>query len=589
MQYTINAAYSGDTYSSFTLAPTPLVVRVPGVIETVTDTSLTYTYGVVPVVPVGTLSPALPAGLTAIFTSAASQYSNVGTYPITVVFSGGNFCGYGFPTVNLAAGSPATVTENPATLTVALPAFTVPYGTADINYAAQMVITGAVGGPSGDIKKLSATFTPANSSILNASATPYIVIPTMTGKPIGNYTVKITNGTLTVTQAPTTIGIAAAKTSLLPAALSGATYGIGVTTLVSQGKGTPSGTVSISDTFVPIIAVAPGTGPTVPACSIFLTGSTTSSSATVTGVSSSFGLAAGQTITGPGIPNGATLAANGLGSFTLSANATATATGVVLTSTVPAGTACNATTTLPLVTGYIVFTPANITPGTHYFGFAYNGDGNFQASTTPVTSNLLVDNADFALTSNTGVVPVLPGTTPSGNGLATAVGQSSSYPGSAAISISAILGETGVINLYCQTQNPSYVSCSMTPASVTIPSAGTAQTSIVSVWTPLTLPLGFSTTSQIRTSSLRTMWAFLPLGILAFCIRRRHRLSKALWMLLAIAAVSTWMSGCGGNQVDFYTPIPQGPQIVTVTGTGTSVTAGVGVVTRAFVVPISIE
>jgi sugar lactone lactonase YvrE len=589
LQYTINAAYSGDTYSSFALAPTPLVVTVPGVTETVTDTSLIYTYGVVPVVPAGTLSPALPTGVTATFTSAASQYSNIGTYPITVVFSGGTFCSYGSPLVNLAAGGPATVTENPATLTVVVPAFTVPYGAPDIDYAAQMVITGAVGGPTGDIKKLSATFTPANSSILNSSATPYIVVPTMTGKPIGNYTVKITNGTLTVTQAPTTIGIAAAKTSLLPTALSGATYGIGITTLVSQGKGTPSGTVSISDTFVPIIAAAPGTGPTIPACSIFFTGSTTSGSATVTGVSSSFGLAAGETITGPGIPSSATLAANGIGSFTLSANATATAAGVVLTSTAPAGTACTATTTLSLVTGYIVFTPTNTTPGTHYFGFAYNGDSNFQAVTTPATSNLLVDNADFTLTSNTSVVPVLPGIVPSGNGLATAVGQNSAYPGSAAISINAILGETGVINLYCQTQNPSYVSCSMTPASVTLPSAGTAQTSIVSVWTPSTLPLGFFNTSQIRTSSTRTVWAFLPVGILAFCVRRRRKLSKALWMLLAIATVSTWMSGCAGNRVDFYTPVPQGPQIVTVTGTGTSITPGVGVVTRSFVVPISIE
>ena len=241
------------------------------------------------------------------------------------------------------------------------------------------------------------------------------------------------------------------------------------------------------------------------------------------------------------------------------------------------------------MTGYAVYTPTNTTPGTHYFGFAYNGDSNFQAATTPVTSNLLVDNADFTLTSNTTVVPVLPGTTPSGNGLAAATGQNSAYPGSAAISINAVLGETGVINLYCQTQNPSYVSCSMTPASVTIPSAGTAQTSTVSIWTPVTLPLGFFNTSQIRTSSTRTVWALLPIGVLAFCVRRRRRLSKALWMLLAIAATSGWMSGCGSNSVDLYTPVPQGPQTVTVTGTGTSITPGVGVVTRSFVVPISIE
>jgi ABC-type Mn2+/Zn2+ transport system permease subunit len=83
--------------------------------------------------------------------------------------------------------------------------------------------------------------------------------------------------------------------------------------------------------------------------------------------------------------------------------------------------------------------------------------------------------------------------------------------------------------------------------------------------------------------------AFLPFGVLAFCVRRRRRLSKALWMLIAIAAVGTVMSGCGGNSVDFYTPVPTGPQIVTVNATYTSVTPSEPTVTRSFVVPINID
>ena len=86
--------------------------------------------------------------------------------------------------------------------------------------------------------------------------------------------------------------------------------------------------------------------------------------------------------------------------------------------------------------------------------------------------------------------------------------------------------------------------------------------------------------------------AFLPFGVLAFCLRRRRRLSKALWMLIAIAAVSVGMSGCGGNSVDFYTPIPTGPQTVTVTASYTYVSYHTHTnlsVTRSFVVPITIN
>jgi ABC-type Mn2+/Zn2+ transport system permease subunit len=85
--------------------------------------------------------------------------------------------------------------------------------------------------------------------------------------------------------------------------------------------------------------------------------------------------------------------------------------------------------------------------------------------------------------------------------------------------------------------------------------------------------------------------AFLPFGILAFCVRRRRRLSKALWMLIAIAAVSAGMSGCGGNQVDFYTAVPTGPQTVTVTAAYTYVSTAPTepAVSRSYVMPININ
>jgi RsiW-degrading membrane proteinase PrsW (M82 family) len=112
---------------------------------------------------------------------------------------------------------------------------------------------------------------------------------------------------------------------------------------------------------------------------------------------------------------------------------------------------------------------------------------------------------------------------------------------------------------------------------------------IFDVSTPATLPLGYNTVGQLRTTAARTVLAILPFGVLAFCVRRRRRLSKALWMLIAIAAVGTVMSGCGGNNVAFYTPVPTGPDSVTVNATYTSITPAQPTATRTFVVPIIID
>ena len=142
--------------------------------------------------------------MTVNFTSGASQYSNVGVYPIQVVFSGGNFCSYGFPAVTTPGGQAATVTENKAPLTITVPDYTTVYGAASFNFASQMKITGAVGN---DLNKLSATFTngpppapPAipvaiNSTVLDVGV--YQVYPTVTGKPVGNYNITITTSTVT--------------------------------------------------------------------------------------------------------------------------------------------------------------------------------------------------------------------------------------------------------------------------------------------------------------------------------------------------------------------------------------------------------
>jgi hypothetical protein len=494
-------------------------------------------------------------------------------------------------------------------LSYKIPNFTTTYGAAPISYGAQAVITGLVNND----PRPSATFVPPDSSILNVGT--YTVTPTVTGATIGNYTVSAPTSTLVVTQAAPSVAAAAPQT--LVTNTSDSKTGVGSApfsiAVAPPGKGNPSGTITVLDNFTPITSGAPGTGTVVPACSIPFVGGTTSGSATVS-VSGNFGLASGQAVTGSGIPSGTTISAVSGGSITLSGNASATSPAVVLSAASGAST-CNAPVTITLAAGTATYTPTNIHSGIHQYSFIYNGDSNFtpaesaintSASTCTPTSVLsqclVVDAPDFALTTTTGVIQIIPGTTPSGNGLPAAANQSAAAQESAVINISGFLSfgssQPGfTVALSCTTQNPSYVSCSMTPPTICVGncpnSSGGFTTvnstaSVLSVSTPATLPLGFFSSSNVHTSIDKTVLAFAPFGVLAFCVRRRRRLSKLLWILIGVAAIGAGMQGCGGNQVNFYTPVPTGAQTVTVTGTFT----GGGTTpaeTRSINVPINIQ
>jgi len=529
VQYTISANYSGDTLNSAAQAAS-IIPSVPGtpVTATVSSTAaqLTFVYGSPAPTPVGTVTPS-PAPVTYTFGSNASATTAAGlTYPVTVNFSGAGACAYGNPPAVFSTGGAAVVVENKAPLTYAIPNFTAQYGAPNISYGANAVITGAQNGDG-----FGANFTPAQSQLLNASSTPYSVVPTVIGANVGDYIVTAPPSMLTVTKAGTAISVSISPTSVAntAAGVASAVVTMSVGTTVIQGIGTPTGSITITDAFTPI---------------------------------------------------------------------TATGEGATTTNTI----------NVSLNAGAATYTPTSATPGLHQYSFAYSGDSNFQTSTvvpnptaapcipSALSANcLLVDYPDFTLTSTTGPVVVIPGVVPSGNGLLPAPNQSTAAPETAVLFINQVLGFTGQITLTCSPQNPSYVSCFMTPTTVcfaassgpTCTNTSKTAATVVAIETPATLPLGFKT-SELRTSATRTVLAFLPFGVLAFCMRRRRRLSKALWMLMVISAVSAGMSGCGGNQVDFYTAVPTGPQTVTVTATWAG-SAAEPAGARSFVVPINID
>jgi sugar lactone lactonase YvrE len=634
LSYTVSAIFTpagGDTQDSLTNAQVPILLTVaPTTAEVVTAASVTFQYGQAVPALTGTVSPALPTGVTVTYTSGASQYSNIGTYPIQAVFAGTGFCSYGSPVAYSSGTTPAIVTETAAPLSVSFVVpgakppnqFSTVYGAAAFNFASDMVITGAVGS---DLAKLSATFSPADSSILNVNGgTPYAVITTMTGKPIGNYKVTITNGTDLVTPAPAAVGITPGKNNAsnstlqigsqgvvanTAAAIATANYTISVGTQVTAGKGTPSGSVLVYDYFVPITLTnfvpTPFTG-------IFPVANGAIQWPTAT----------------PLVLSGVQIGPMGTTIFPCAVGAAASA-------------ACTPVTSVPLAAGNASFvlapfasgTPSpyytstgTIIPGTHYFSFLYSGDagsngdtlGDFACSvvgqaatqlpsslgatqTCPSTGSipwaLVVDNPDFTLSANVSPMIVTPGAVPSGYGIGGVAGSGTQ---TILLYLGGINTFVGTVNLTCS-PSVSYVSCfagqvtvvngvtTLSPYSVITLSSPTAALTF-DVSTPLTLPIGyFGTTSMLRTTATKTVLAFLPLGLLAFCVRRRRRLSKALWMLIAIAAVGTVMSGCGSNNVQFYTPVPTGPQSVIITATYTSITPNQPTTTRTFVVPIVIN
>jgi len=260
--------------------------------------------------------------------------------------------------------------------------------------------------------------------------------------------------------------------------------------------------------------------------------------------------------------------------------------------------------TLPVTPINSVGFLAGAAPGLHILTVYYSGDSNFLTSGTVATPVALVVSNTAASTTlpwpaitgdyvvqaesvvsstlTTAPVQVNPGTLPS------------SASGQAQITVTPFLGYTGTVYLTCAPESPAYVTCTISPSTVTAPSPYTGSaitTATANISTPATEPVGFNLGARGGISFL------LPLGLFALCARRKRKLSNALWILMAVAIVSVGMVGCADNSVHFYTPIPAGPQYVTIyactapsscpvtgaTGTGTPGVTAPSPVTQTYV------
>jgi Bacterial Ig-like domain (group 3)/MBG domain (YGX type)/PQQ enzyme repeat len=209
--------------------------------------------------------PAVPSRAYGSAPFAVSATSSLGSsYPVVVtvssgpaVINGGLVTITGAGTVVLQASQAgdsnygaATTSQSfqvvPAQLTVTAGSATRAYGAA--NPAFSGTITGAVGSDT-----FTESFTTAATS--NSNAGSYPIVPAAAGAALGNYTVTVVNGTLTVSPLATSITLSAAGS---------ASYGASVTltATVSSTSGTPGGLVTFLSGSTPLGTIAVNAGGT---------------------------------------------------------------------------------------------------------------------------------------------------------------------------------------------------------------------------------------------------------------------------------------------------------------------------------------
>ncbi len=159
------------------------------------------------------------------YSTTATSSSPAGTYPITATVTGSSANNYqvvvnaGTLTISPATAQTLTVTANNATRV---------FGAANPTFTG--TITGA---QNGDTFTESFT-TPATTS---SNVGSYPIVPAASGTNLGNYTVNIVDGTLSVTAASTTATLTAPASTTYNASVT-------LTATVASSAGTPTGTVT---------------------------------------------------------------------------------------------------------------------------------------------------------------------------------------------------------------------------------------------------------------------------------------------------------------------------------------------------------
>jgi hypothetical protein len=132
--------------------------------------------------------------LTITYSSLATNISPAGTYPINAAVAGANASNYAITI------TPGMLTITQATLTITVSNATRAYGAANPTFTST---------PSGALNGDTFVNTYSTTANIASSVGSYPINDTLSGPAAANYTIQVTPGTLTITQAPLTVTVAA--------------------------------------------------------------------------------------------------------------------------------------------------------------------------------------------------------------------------------------------------------------------------------------------------------------------------------------------------------------------------------------------
>jgi MBG domain (YGX type)/Bacterial Ig-like domain (group 3)/NHL repeat len=513
--YPINDVVGGPAASNYTIHVTPgtLTITTATIALNVAANNVTRPYGAANPAFTSTISGALNGDtFTITYSTTATATSPIGTYPIV-------------PTVSGAAAGNYTVTTTNGVLTVAPATLTVTANNATRSYgAANPAFTGTtIGLVNGDT--ITTTFT--TIAVTNSPVGNYPIVPTVSGVS-SNYTVNIVNGTLTITQNPSSLVInvdskaraygapnpdfTGTVNGVLPGDNVIVTYATTATQTSPAGHYAIGANVSGTSAGNYIATIHPGTLDVNPV-------------ATVTSVASS------------GSP--ATVGAN----VTFTATVTTT-TGVVSgTVNFSDGSTLLGTGTLNS-SGIATFSTTTLALGNHSITAAFQANTNFTASSATLTQVMTAPTGSFTISASPATQYI--------KGAGATVYQ---------VTLTSVGAFAGQINLTCSGL-PSDATCSFA-SNPTLTAGGTTTVAMTVNTTAADAELRKPTLRNFGPADLAPIAAaavfpleLTGLGVFFAGLRRRRKLGPQKMRLLAIIFFSLGilgLTGCGCPSTVFQT------------------------------------
>jgi sugar lactone lactonase YvrE len=447
------------------------------------------------------------------YSTTATITSPIGTYPINATVSGADAGNY------LITIIPGTLTVAPAMLMVTATNASRPYGTPNPTLTGN--VNGAANGET-------FTISYSTSAVINSPVGTYPIIPKVTSGDTSNYNVILINGTLTITQNPSSLVIN----------VNDASRHFG--TPNPNFTGTVNGVLPGDNVVVTFATAATQTSPAGNYAIGANVSGTSAGNYIATIHPGTLAVTAAGTVT--------TIATSG-SPVTVGANVTFTATVTTVTGVVSGNVNfSDGSTLLGTVTlnssGVATFSTTTLSAGSHIIAAAFQTNANFTGSTATLTQVMTAPTGNFALTASPPTQFI--------KGAGATVYQ---------VTLASVGAFAGQINLACSGL-PADATCSFA-SNPTLTAGGTATVAMTVNTTVADAGLRKPTSRNFGPADLApiTAAAVFPveltgLGVFFAGFRRRRKLGASKMRLLAVILFTLGilgLTGCGCPSTVFQT------------------------------------